>query len=162
MGVYAYASAPSLLPRIEGNLGQVRRGFECEAFERVPRLVPVLVAFLLLAVRAGPGLQWQVAQLGSMGFKAYSEKWGCPTSRAFRTGNAGTAVYFPHESDVADETAHVFESRSAKTTHQSPGFVVTRSEAQDEPGAAMYKIIVWGTIVIYASIIRSDDPVNSR
>jgi len=55
----------------------------------------------------------------------------------------------------------VFESRSAKTTHLGPGFIVTRSEARDEPGAAMYKIVVWGAIIIYASIIRSDDPVNA-
>jgi hypothetical protein len=67
-------------------------------------------------------------------------------------------IYFVHENDLLGQTACVFESLSAKTTHLGPGFVVTRSEAHDEPGAAMYKIVVWGTIVIYASIIRSAGP----
>lgn len=71
-------------------------------------------------------------------------------------------TYFVKESDVADQTAHVFESLSAKTTHLGPGFIITRSEALDQPGMAMYKIVMWGTIIIYASITRSDDPVNAR
>jgi hypothetical protein len=66
-------------------------------------------------------------------------------------------VYFVHESDIAGQTARVFENLSAKTTHLGPGFVVTRSQPIDEPDIAMYKVIVWGTITIYASIIRSDD-----
>ncbi len=71
-------------------------------------------------------------------------------------------IFFVHKSDIEGHTARVFESRSAKTTHLGPGFVVTRSEAHDEPGMAMYRIVVWGTIIIYASIIRFDDPVNPR
>jgi hypothetical protein len=89
---------------------------------------------------------------------------GCEYALANRIVEAPyeVGIYFVHEKDVEGQTARVFESRSAKTTHLGPGFVVTRAEAQDEPNAAMYKIVVWGTIVIYASIIRSDDPVNTR
>jgi hypothetical protein len=71
-------------------------------------------------------------------------------------------TYFVEESDIAERTARVFESLSAKTTHLGPGFIVTRSEAHNQPGMAMYKIVVWGTIIIYASITRFDDPVNAR
>ena len=70
--------------------------------------------------------------------------------------------YFVHESDIAGQTARVFETLSAKTTHLGPGFVVTRTQAIDQPEIAMYKVLVWGTVTIYASIIRSDDPVNTR
>jgi hypothetical protein len=51
----------------------------------------------------------------------------------------------------------MFESLGAKTTHLGPGFIVTRAGAYDEPGAVMYKIVVWGTIVIYGAILLATD-----
>jgi hypothetical protein len=66
------------------------------------------------------------------------------------------AVYFVDETKIADQVARVFEGPSAKTTTLGPGFSVTRAAANDEPNAVMYKIIVWGTLVIYASIMPRD------
>jgi hypothetical protein len=66
-------------------------------------------------------------------------------------------IFFAHKRDVADKTARVFESLGAKTTHLGPGFIVTRAEAHDEPGPALYKIVVWGTIVIYGAILLATD-----
>jgi hypothetical protein len=62
-------------------------------------------------------------------------------------------VYFAHESDVAEVAARVFEGPSAQTTHLGPGFAVTRSAAHDDPNIVMYRIVVWGAITIYASIL---------
>jgi hypothetical protein len=62
-------------------------------------------------------------------------------------------VYFAHESDVAEQAARVFEGPSAKLTHLGPGFAVTRSAAHDDPNTVVYRIVVWGTVTIYASIL---------
>jgi hypothetical protein len=43
-----------------------------------------------------------------------------------------------------------------------PGFSVIRAEAQDEPGNAVYKINVWDTLVIYASILSPPDVGESQ
>ena len=66
------------------------------------------------------------------------------------------AVYFVRQNDVPEQVVQSFEGPSAKTTHLGPGFNVTRVAAHDEPNAVMYKIVVWGTITIYASIMPSD------
>jgi hypothetical protein len=66
-------------------------------------------------------------------------------------------VYFAHESDVAEQTARVFQAPRAQTTHLGPGFAVTRAAAHDDPNAVVYKIVVWGTVVIYASILDSEE-----
>ena len=62
-------------------------------------------------------------------------------------------VYFVHEKNVPQDVTQIFEGPSAKTTHLGPGFVVTRAQAQDEPCSVVYKIVLWGTVVIYASIL---------
>ena len=41
-------------------------------------------------------------------------------------------IYFVHEKDVEGQTARVFESLSAKTTHLGPGFVVTRADRKNQ------------------------------
>ena len=46
----------------------------------------------------------------------------------------------------------IFEGASSKTTHVGPGFIVSRAQAQDEPQSVVYKIVLWGTVTIYASI----------
>jgi hypothetical protein len=67
-------------------------------------------------------------------------------------------VYFAHESDVAEQAAWVFEGPSAIKSHLGPGFAVTRSAAHDDPNTVIYKILVWGAVTIYASILPRDVP----
>jgi hypothetical protein len=66
-------------------------------------------------------------------------------------------IYFVHEHDVPDLLVRAFGGPSANTTDLGPGFSVTRAAAHDEPDAVMYKIIVWGTLVIYAAILPEKD-----
>ncbi len=66
-------------------------------------------------------------------------------------------IYFVHEHDVPNQLVRAFEGSSAKTTHLGPGFSVTRVAAHDEPNAVVYKIIVWGTLVIYGTILPVSD-----
>lgn len=66
-------------------------------------------------------------------------------------------IYFVHEHDVPDQLVRAFGGSSAHTTHLGPGFSVTRTAAHDEPDAVIYKIIVWGTIAFYASILPEPD-----
>lgn len=63
------------------------------------------------------------------------------------------AVHFVHEDKIPQAVTRIFGGPSAETTHLGPGFVVTRAEAHDEPGSVVYKIVLWGTVVIYASIL---------
>jgi hypothetical protein len=46
---------------------------------------------------------------------------------------------------------------SAMSQQLGPGFSVTRAAASDEPNTVLYRIVVWGTIVIYASIIAESE-----
>jgi hypothetical protein len=62
-------------------------------------------------------------------------------------------IYFVHAHQVPDLVLRTFEGPSAKTTHLGPGFRVTRAAAHDEPNTVVYKIVVWGTIVFYASVL---------
>jgi hypothetical protein len=62
-------------------------------------------------------------------------------------------IYFVHEHDVPDLLVQAFRGPSANTTHLGPGFSVTRAAAHDDPDAVMYKIVVWGTLIIYAAIL---------
>jgi hypothetical protein len=71
-------------------------------------------------------------------------------------------VYFAHESDVAAQVAMAFEGPSARTTHLGPGFAVTRSAAHDDPNTVIYKIVVWGAVTIYASILPRDVPAHGE
>jgi hypothetical protein len=71
-------------------------------------------------------------------------------------------IYFVHEHNVPDILVRAFEGPSANTTHLGPGFSVTRAAAHDEPDAVMYKIIVWGTLVIYAAILPESDLGDAR
>ncbi|MGO8718219.1 MAG: hypothetical protein ACLQMO_03240 [Acidobacteriaceae bacterium] len=71
-------------------------------------------------------------------------------------------IYFVHEHDVPDQVAQAFEGPSASTTHLGPGFSVTRAAAHDEPEAVIYKIIVWGTLVLYATILPESDLGDKR
>ena len=71
-------------------------------------------------------------------------------------------IYFVHEHNVPDILVRAFEGPSANTTTLGPGFSVTRAAAHDEPDAVMYKIIVWGTLVIYAAILPESDLGDTR
>lgn len=62
-------------------------------------------------------------------------------------------VYFVHEHNVPNVVARALEGPSANKACMGPGFSVTRAAAHDEPNSVMYKIIVWGTIVFYASVL---------
>lgn len=66
-------------------------------------------------------------------------------------------IYFVHAHNVPDQVTAAFNGPSADTTHLGPGFIVTRAAAHDRPNAVMYKIIMWGTIVIYASILPQEE-----
>ena len=41
--------------------------------------------------------------------------------------------------------------------HLGSGFQVRRAVAHDEPDAVLYKIDIWGTWTIYASILKKED-----
>jgi len=62
-------------------------------------------------------------------------------------------IYFVHEQNVPDQLLRALEGSSASTNNIGPGFSVTRVAAQDEPNDVAYKIIVWGTLAIYALIL---------
>lgn len=66
-------------------------------------------------------------------------------------------IYFVHEHNVPNQLVRAFEGPSAETTHLGPGFSVTRAAAHDEPNAVVYKVVVWGTLVIYAAILPASD-----
>jgi hypothetical protein len=66
-------------------------------------------------------------------------------------------IYFVHEHHVPDLLARAFVGPSADITHLGPGFKVTRVTAHDEPNTVMYKVVVWGTLVIYAVILPEED-----
>ncbi len=71
-------------------------------------------------------------------------------------------IYFVHEHEVPDQLVRAFQGPSANTTHLGPGFSVIRAAAHDEPNAVTYKIIVWGTLVIYAVILPEFDLGDSQ
>jgi len=71
-------------------------------------------------------------------------------------------IYFAHEREIPDLLVQVLTHPSAKTAEVGPGFSVIRAEAQDEPGNAVYKINVWDTLVIYASILSPPDVGESQ
>jgi len=62
-------------------------------------------------------------------------------------------VYFVHSENVPELVVRAFQTAGAQTTQLGPGFRVTRVTAHDEPNSAIYKIIIWKTLVIYASIL---------
>jgi len=39
-----------------------------------------------------------------------------------------------------------------------PGFTVRRAVAHDDPNTVLYKIDIWGTWTIYASILQREQP----
>jgi len=54
---------------------------------------------------------------------------------------------------LPEPVARAFNSPGAKAAYLGPGFQVIRVAAHDEPNAVMYRITIWGTLVIYASIL---------
>ncbi|MGA9896683.1 MAG: hypothetical protein WBQ09_01175 [Terriglobales bacterium] len=62
-------------------------------------------------------------------------------------------ISFVHEHNVPEAVNRAFQISSALKAPLGPGFEVTRVEAHDEPGAVMYKMVIWGTLVAYASIL---------
>lgn len=62
-------------------------------------------------------------------------------------------VYFAHEESVAD-VVKLFEGVGPATI--GPGFCVQRAPAHEDPLTVMYRIKVWGTWIIYASILKDD------
>ena len=66
-------------------------------------------------------------------------------------------IYFVHQHNVPGLVAWAFGGPRANTTCLGPGFSVTRAPAHDEPDIVMYKIVVWGKLVIYAAIIPASD-----
>lgn len=69
----------------------------------------------------------------------------------------GIGIYFVHERGVPDQLVRAFQGPSASTTNLGPGFSVARVAAKDEPNAVVYKIIVWGSLVIHAAILTQAD-----
>jgi len=65
-------------------------------------------------------------------------------------------IYFAHEANIAD-IRELFE-RFTGPVYLGPGFEVRRAAAHDEPGTVLYKIVVWGSWVIYASIMDLTKP----
>jgi hypothetical protein len=65
-------------------------------------------------------------------------------------------IFFVHEHEVPDQLVRVFGDTSANSTQLGPGFNVIRVPANDEPNTVVYKITVWGTLVIYAVKDLSD------
>jgi hypothetical protein len=65
-------------------------------------------------------------------------------------------VYFVYQDRVPGLVARAFNSPGAQAAYLGPGFRVVRVAAHDEPKAVMYKITIWGTLVIYASILPQD------
>lgn len=70
-------------------------------------------------------------------------------------------VYFLHAGKVPGAIVQIFEGPAAQTTHLGPGFTVTRASAHDEPGSVIYRITVWGAVVIYAAILPQE-PARSE
>lgn len=68
-------------------------------------------------------------------------------------------VYFAHDQDVPEPLGRAFQCSAAQTAHLGPGFRLFRIVPHDEPNTAIYKIVVWGTVVIYGAIIPNDPPV---
>jgi len=60
------------------------------------------------------------------------------------------AIYFAEERNV-DQVVRLFNGFGP--IHLGPGFQVRRAEAHDDPNAILYRIDVWGTWTIYASIL---------
>jgi len=64
-------------------------------------------------------------------------------------------IYFAHDDDVKDVTA-TCESIPAFTL--GPGFEVRRAQTPpNEPYAAFYRVMIWGTIKIYATVGTDED-----
>jgi hypothetical protein len=59
-------------------------------------------------------------------------------------------VYFVHEHNVPDLLSWALNSRSAQKVALGPGFHVVRAAVHDEPNTVLYKITIWGTLVVYA------------
>ena len=75
---------------------------------------------------------------------------------------AGRYIESPYELDVffieaqtAEELAGRFGSPSL---HLGPGFEVQRTAASDDPGLVLYRIKVWGQLLVHGSIVISRKP----
>jgi hypothetical protein len=60
-------------------------------------------------------------------------------------------VHFAGEEKIGD-VIRLFDRLGA--VHLGPGFRVKRAIAHDDPNAVLYKIDIWGTWTIYASILQ--------
>lgn len=65
-------------------------------------------------------------------------------------------IYFVHEHSVPNHVARVFADPNAHNAELGPGFHVTRAAAHDEPGTVVYRIVVWRTLTIYASVLPTE------
>ena len=61
-------------------------------------------------------------------------------------------IYFADGEKVGD-VIELFEKFGPGPVHVGPGFQVRRAVAHDDPNAVLYKIDIWGTWAIYASIL---------
>jgi hypothetical protein len=62
-------------------------------------------------------------------------------------------VYFPDEAHVENLRRMVERSTSAR--YLGPGFEIRRAEAHDKPGMMVYRVVIWGTLIIYGAITDS-------
>jgi hypothetical protein len=60
------------------------------------------------------------------------------------------SIYFAHEHKIQD-VLRIFNRFGS--VQLGPGFAVRRAAAHDDPKSVLYKIDIWGTWTIYASII---------
>lgn len=60
-------------------------------------------------------------------------------------------IIFPGGPDAA-QVAPQFE-RAARTENRGPGLTVAHTWAHDDPVAALFKITVWGRLVLYAAVL---------
>jgi hypothetical protein len=65
-------------------------------------------------------------------------------------------VYFAHEQNVPGDLVRAFRGPAAQKAHLGPGFKLFRIAPHDDPNTAIYKIVIWDTIVIYGAIMPHD------
>jgi hypothetical protein len=67
-------------------------------------------------------------------------------------------IYFVHDQNVPEDLVRAFQSPAAQNAHLGPGFRLFRVAPHDDPDAAIYKIVMWETVVIYGVIMPYEPP----
>jgi hypothetical protein len=59
-------------------------------------------------------------------------------------------IFFAHEKDIPD-VIRIFSAFNS--FHFGPGFRVRRGNAHDEPLSALYEVVIWDSVIFYASLL---------